>query len=46
MADVELSQESLNILETFNNQTKKIEPINSGLIVKPDEKDFRIQLEG
>ena len=40
MADVELSQESLNILETFNNQTKKIEPINSGLIVKPDEKDF------
>jgi len=40
MADIELSQESLNVLETFKNQTKKIEPVNSGLIVKPDEKDF------
>jgi len=36
----ELSQESLRIIENFENQTKEIKPINSGLIVKPDEEDF------
>ena len=36
----ELSQETLRIIENYNKQTKTIEPINSGLIVKPDKKDF------
>jgi len=40
MADVELSQETLDFFENAQKNTKKIEPVNSGLIVKPDEKDF------
>ena len=40
MADTGLSQEAVDFFENYNNQTKTIQPVNSGLIVKPDEKDF------
>ena len=40
MADTERSQIAVDFFENYNKQTKTIEPINSGLIVKPDEKDF------
>ena len=38
MADTERSQIAVDFFENYNKQTKTIEPINSGLIVKPDKK--------
>ena len=35
----EFSPEVLNLLETYNKETLKIKPINSGLVKDPDEKD-------
>jgi len=40
MAETPLSQDALKILEEYNNGIKKIEPVNSGLIPNPDQKDF------
>jgi hypothetical protein len=40
MAETPLSQDALKILEEYNNGIKKIEPVNSGLIHNPDQKDF------
>jgi hypothetical protein len=40
MVDVPLSEETLKFFEKYKEQTKKIEPINSGLISKPDQEDF------
>jgi len=40
MADVQLSEEALRFLEKAEKSIKKIEPVNSGLITNPDEKDF------
>ena len=40
MAETPLSQDALKILEEYNNGIKKIEPVNSGLITNPDQKDF------
>jgi hypothetical protein len=35
----EFSQEVLNSLEKFNQETVKIEPVNSGLVKNPDQQD-------
>ena len=40
MADTPLNQETLDFFKTHNDGVKKIEPVNSGLIPNPDEKDF------
>jgi len=40
MADVQLSEEALKFIEESKKNIKKIEPVNSGLITNPDEKDF------
>jgi hypothetical protein len=40
MAETALNQDALKILEEYNNGIKKIEPVNSGLIPNPDQKDF------
>ena len=40
MAETPLNQDALKILEEYNNGIKKIEPLNSGLITNPDQKDF------
>jgi len=40
MADVELSEKAIEFEKQFEESVKKIEPVNSGLITKPDENDF------
>ena len=40
MADTPLNENALNFFKQFEDSTKKIEPVNSGLITNPDEKDF------
>ena len=40
MADVQLSEETLNFFENAKKNIKKIEPVNSGLITNPNEEDF------
>ena len=40
MADTPLNQNTLDFFKQFEDSTKKIEPVNSGLITNPDEKDF------
>ena len=40
MADTPLNQNTLDFFKEFEEGTKKIEPVNSGLITNPDEKDF------
>ena len=40
MADTPLNQNTLDFFKQFEEGTKKIEPVNSGLITNPDEKDF------
>jgi len=40
MADVQLSEEAIEFEKQFEKSIKKIEPVNSGLITNPDEKDF------
>ncbi len=40
MADVQLSEEAIEFEKQFEESTKKIEPVNSGLIINPDEEDF------
>jgi len=35
----EFSPEVLNLLETYNKETIKIEPVNSGLVKNPDQED-------
>ena len=40
MADTSLNQNTLDFFKQFEEGTKKIEPVNSGLITNPDEKDF------
>ena len=40
MADTPLNQETLDFFKKHNDGVKKIEPVNSGLIPNPDEKDF------
>ena len=40
MADVPLSEETLNFFENAKKNIKKIEPVNSGLITNPNEEDF------
>ena len=35
----EFSSEVLNLLETHNAETIKIEPVNSGLVKNPDQED-------
>ena len=40
MADTPLNENALNFFKQFEDSTKKIEPINSGLITNPDEEDF------
>ena len=40
MADVQLSEEAIEFEKQFEESTKKVEPVNSGLITNPDEKDF------
>jgi len=40
MADTPLNENTLNFFKQFEDSTKKIEPVNSGLITNPDEKDF------
>ena len=40
MADTPLNENTLNFFKQFEDSTKKIEPVNSGLITNPDEEDF------
>ena len=40
MADTPLNENTLDFFKQFEDSTKKIEPVNSGLITNPDEKDF------
>ena len=40
MADTPLNQNTLDFFKQFEDSTKKIEPVNSGLITNPDEEDF------
>ena len=40
MADTPLNKETLDFFKTYNDGIKKIEPVNSGLITNPDEKDY------
>ena len=40
MADTPLNQNTLDFFKEFEEGTKKIEPVNSGLITNPDEKDY------
>ncbi len=40
MADTPLNEETLNFFKTYNDGVKKIEPVESGLIPNPDQKDF------
>ena len=40
MADVQLSEEALQFIEEAKKNINKVEPVNSGLITNPDEKDF------
>ncbi len=40
MADTPLNENTLDFFKQFENSTKKIEPVNSGLITNPDEEDF------
>ena len=40
MADTPLNENALNFFKQFEDSTKKIEPVNSGLITNPDEEDF------
>lgn len=40
MADVELSEKAIEFEKQFEESTKKVEPVNSGLITNPDEEDF------
>ena len=40
MADVQLSEEALKFIEESKKNINKVEPVNSGLITNPDEKDF------
>ena len=35
----EFSPEVLNLLQTYNKETVKIEPVNSGLVKNPDQED-------
>ena len=38
--DTPLNENALNFFKEFEEGTKKIEPVNSGLITNPDEKDY------
>ena len=38
--DTPLNENSLEFFKKFEDSTKKIEPVNSGLITNPDEEDF------
>lgn len=40
MADVQLSEEAIEFEKQFEESTKKVKPVNSGLITNPDEEDF------
>ena len=40
MADTPLNENALDFFKQFEDSTKKIEPVNSGLITNPDEEDF------
>ena len=40
MADVQLSEEALQFIEEAKKNINKVEPVNSGIITKPDEEDF------
>jgi len=40
MADVQLSEKAIEFEKQFEESTKKVEPVNSGLITNPDEEDF------
>ena len=40
MAETPLNEEVLNLFKTYNDGVKKIEPVNSGLIPNPNQKDF------
>ena len=40
MAETPLNEETLNFFKTYNDGVKKIEPVESGLIPNPDQKDF------
>ena len=40
MADTPLNEETLNFFKTYNDGVKKIEPVDSGLVTNPDQKDF------
>ena len=40
MADTPLNENTLEFFKQFEDSTKKIEPVNSGLITNPDEEDF------
>ena len=40
MADTPLNENTLNFFENYEKSIKKIEPVNSGLVTEPDEKDF------
>jgi len=40
VADTPLNKETLDFFKTYNDGIKKIEPVNSGLITNPDEKDY------
>jgi len=40
MADVQLSEEALKFIEEAKKNINKVEPVNSGIITKPDEEDF------
>ena len=40
MADTPLNENTLDFFKQFEDSTKKIEPVNSGLITNPDEEDF------
>ncbi len=38
--DTPLNENTLNFFKKYEESTKKIEPVNSGLITNPDEKDY------
>jgi len=40
IGDTPLNENTLEFFKQFEDSTKKIEPVNSGLITNPDEEDF------
>ena len=45
MADTPLNENTLDFFKQFEDSTKKIEPVNSGLITNPDEEDFNFWVD-